>query len=287
MINIEGSYQNRGVIEGKRDTDYVAGVLPYKVRNPSGDWTPFLPAPENQFSNHADSQACVTFSALNSIECQTKFLTGQEVNYSDRFIAKMSGTTPQGNTLYTVADTIRKLGLVWETDYPTPPDFDWNTYYASVPPELITKALLWLNDWSLAYEWIEPVTADNLIYHLKHAPLQIVIPGHAVVDIYETKDVLKYFDSYPPYTKSRIELPLWALKLVLTKKNMTITKEQLDKLYQLGFKRPVDGGGIAAWSGKELDVVLDGLLQSKENQEYTPISQAVKKLENDIRSGIF
>lgn len=66
-----------------------------------------------------------------------------------------------------------------------------------------------------------------------------------------------------------------------------MTQDQLNKLYLGFFKRPVDQGGINQWVGKDFDTVVDGLLASPENREYTPIFEAVKKLENDVRSGQF
>jgi hypothetical protein len=125
---------NHGVIEGQRDTDYVGGTLPYEIRNPSGDWTPYLPPGEWQGNHIVDTKACVTFSALNSLEVQYKFLTGKERNFSDRFIATLSGTTPQGNHLYKVGDAIRKEGLVDESVWPTPENYSWDSYYSAGVP---------------------------------------------------------------------------------------------------------------------------------------------------------
>src|SRR3954449_11002346 len=99
---------NHGVILGQRPEDWMAGgasQIVYEVRNPSGDWRPYLPTGEKQFGKE-DFFDCVTFSLLNAIEMQEKFLTSIEVNYSDRFIAKRSNTTHEGNYLYLVADTV-------------------------------------------------------------------------------------------------------------------------------------------------------------------------------------
>src|SRR5207247_8242189 len=112
----------------------------YEVLNPSGDWTAYLPSAENQSTHIVDTMACVTFSCLNVIETQIKFLTGREVNFSDRFIAKLSGTTQQGNTVQNVLDAIRKYGLVLEEEWPTDLNFNWDQYYAPVPDEVIKKA---------------------------------------------------------------------------------------------------------------------------------------------------
>jgi hypothetical protein len=116
----DDTFINDGALLGRRDTDFVAGTLPYEERNPAGDWEPYAPPGERQSSYKGDSMSCVSFSAINSIETQEKFLTGNQPNYSDRWTAKRSGTTRQGNYLWKVADTIRKEGLVLQEDYPTP-----------------------------------------------------------------------------------------------------------------------------------------------------------------------
>lgn len=226
MANDGVLLQNDGVILGRKVTDFIAGTLPYRVNITDGNWTPYVPKFENQFSNNADSMGCVTYSALNCIETQERFITGTEVNYSDRWIAKMSGTTHQGNYLYKVMDTIRQYGLVLEEDYPTPDNFDWDTYYAEIPTtkfqELIKKGQEWLTRWQVNYEWLT-VSDPQIDYHLKHAPIQVVIPGHAIEGIYSPDDWIRYFDTYPDYLKSTPISNLQdALKIVLTRKEQTM-----------------------------------------------------------------
>ncbi len=210
---------NHGVLEGRKDTDFIAGVLPYVVVNPTGDWTEFIPPGERQSQSNVDSMACVTFSALNSIETQEKHLTGRQPNYSDRWIAKMSGTTPQGNYLHKVADTIRDYGLVLEEDYPS--DFtSWNQYYADIPEpklsQLLAKGRKWLEDWTIRYEWVG-TKLDLIQQNLKQAPLQVVIPGHAIVEIRNMSQLMCLYDTYPPFVKERSQDAISdALKILLT-----------------------------------------------------------------------
>ena len=102
--------QNHGVKLGRRPTDFIAGQIPYEVRNPSGDWTKFIPSGERQYNRTADSMSCVTFSLLNAIETYEKFWTGSSNNYSDRWTAKMSQTTVEGNWLWMVAETVKQFG---------------------------------------------------------------------------------------------------------------------------------------------------------------------------------
>lgn len=208
-----------GVLLGRKDTDFVAGVLPYVVVNPTGDWRNFVPPGERQSQATVDSMACVTFSALNSIETQEKHLTGKQPNYSDRWIAKMSGTTINGNYLYKVADAIRQYGLVLEEDYPS--DFSsFDQYYADIPEskmsELLAKGKKWLEDWTIRYEWVGTIEED-LIRNLKQAPLQVVIPGHAIVEIRSVQDIMSYFDTYNPFIKQKPQNAISdALKILLT-----------------------------------------------------------------------
>jgi len=77
-------------------------------------WSDYLPVKEVQRNKFFDSMACVTFSALNCLEILHKRLYEIEVNWSDRWMARVSGTTTKGNYLSTVADTIRKKGLILE-----------------------------------------------------------------------------------------------------------------------------------------------------------------------------
>ncbi len=220
---------NHGVLEGIRPRDFVAGIIEYKVRNESGNWKPYLPPGEFQ-KGHIDTMACVTFSLLNCIETQERFLTGKTVNYSDRWIAMMSGTTHDGNNLGVVADTVRKYGLVKEESWPTPPNFTWDTYYA-VPDatkmaELKAEGQKWLETHFLEYEYVGN-TLDALLYHLKQSPLQVVKPGHAIEGFYEEGDVMNYFDSYQPFEKTlKYDRISYVLKPVLTITNMAQFKTQ-------------------------------------------------------------
>lgn len=222
---------NHGVISPeKRPQDYLAGeftFISYEVRNPNGDWRPYLVEREKQYGKQ-DSMSCVSFSACSSIEMQEKLITGKENNYSDRFIAKMSGTTPEGNYLYKVGDAIRKFGLIREADYPAPANYTFSEYHANIPETLLSKFSAqgkeWLEQWDVKTEFVTP-DRDSIRKHLKHAPLQIVIPGHAIVCVVAAdNNKVTYFDTYPhagdflytaPYSSIQA-----AYKYVLTPKTM-------------------------------------------------------------------
>jgi hypothetical protein len=204
--------ENHGVKLGRRYQDYIGGTLAHEVRIADGNWRPFLPPGEWQkFGDWSapgsvsfDSMACVTFSLLNCLETQEFFLTGKKVNYSDRWIAKMSNTTKDGNYLYLVADAVRKYGLVLESSWPVPATLTWDAYYATPDPATMQKLLLegqqWLTTHQFAYEWLT-TSLNDILKHLKHTPLQVVIPGHAIENFFEESEVVNYFDSYSPFEK--------------------------------------------------------------------------------------
>ncbi len=228
-----------------RETDYLAGTLPYEVRNESGDWSAYVPNGENQYSTQTDSMACVSFSFLNVLETQIKYLLKQDIDFSDRFLAKQSGTTIHGNTLGAVADTFRQYGCPLEADYPKPDNFTWDEFYATIPTEVYQKCL----KYDVSYEWIE-TTVDSLQYNLKHAPIQLVIPGHAVCGIYEDKDIFKFFDTYSPYIKEHPNAPLYAMKIVLNLRKMS--EQEVKLQYVLSFYREPTPEELAFWTGKQL-----------------------------------
>lgn len=196
---------NTGYLEQEpRLTDFISGVasgiLP-EIRNPSGNWSLYLPGNEAQIGVYFDTLACVTFSALNVIETQLNFLlaTGQipsekiaqlaelgvlkdgKFNFSDRFTAKMSGTTKQGNYLVAVWDSIRKDGLLAESDWDYPRDqrqpvFVWEDYYKEIPQELKDKAKKFLDIFDIKYEWLtagKNATPEQMDEWLKTGPVQI------------------------------------------------------------------------------------------------------------------
>lgn len=258
--------QNTGLIIEVRPLDFYVGAASAAVRTPllvDGQYDTHLPDEETQFKwnpqGGLDTFACVTFSALDCLEtifttyidlklfstAQMNFLRNEgyidkntgKVNFSDRYTAKLSGTTLSGNTFGNVGDSIRKLhGLIPELDWPWPAEFNqqmyhdeaWNLYYKPIPPELIAKGLRFLQMFSINYEYIvlQGVTADPkaaIRAALPYGPVQIAslicapwnsteaappIPGcgcgsqHATeVYGYTNEGAWKDFDSYKSFKK--------------------------------------------------------------------------------------
>ena len=213
---------NHGLIPSVSDNLWIGGSIPYEVRLESGDWRPFAPPLEKQ-ADPLETMACVSFSLTDCLEAQYKFF-GRDVNFSDRFLAKMSGTTQNGNTLEVVADTARNTGLVLENEWANNPKATtWAQYYAPIPQEVINKAV----KQNFQYEWTA-LDAKNLRTQLKQSPIQITIiaphPDHAVALLYVTPDgkTAYYQDHYNYQIKDiAVSSIAYALKIVLNKPTMT------------------------------------------------------------------
>lgn len=198
---------NTGFIEqAPTPSDFIAGGetgITEDIRRENSKWTIFISAHEAQTSLYFDSMACVTFSALNSIEAQINWLitsgllsnatidrlsqlgfldANRRFEASDRFTAKMSGTTRAGNNLTTVWDSIRRHGLVPESKWSYPrtqrtPVFDWEDYYKEIPEEIKAIGREFLKLFETRYEWIfTPAQPWNLAVakqKMQLAPLQI------------------------------------------------------------------------------------------------------------------
>lgn len=214
--------ENTGLIsEEPKPKDWVAGStsqLPYSAVLETADWRPFAPPGERQSFRKFDSMACVSYSLLDCLEVQLR-QQAAERNNSDRFLAKMSGTTPQGNSLSRVADTFRISGDVIEDRWPASDDFDWSAYYSAIPQDVIDKAAKYLPGVQFNYEFLPIFTDEDLRYHLKQAPLQVTVcagqgwnqenvppidgePNHAVCLLHVDAQGYRYvLDHYAPFIK--------------------------------------------------------------------------------------
>lgn len=195
-----------------RPTDWIRGKesgIVENVRNIWGDWTGYMPPGEWQQDTRTffDSQACMTFSALNSIEAQLAFMIKMNtisdanikwlkdngyiaadgsVNFSDRFTAMMSGTTKKGNTIQNVWGSARNDGLVPESVWPFPmsdftpnsPDANWEIFYAAIPQPVKDLGLEFKKRFTIQYEWVpnsgNSIPDADLSASIKMAPLNII-----------------------------------------------------------------------------------------------------------------
>jgi hypothetical protein len=265
---------NSGVLIEKKEKDWIFGstsqIAAITEFLPSGDWRGLLPTAERQSSKFFDTMSCVTFSAMNVFETKLNLMKLQgklhplmikefeeagyfdvngNFNFSDRFIAKLSGTSKQGNSLNAVAEAIRKNGLVPESAWPWDANavFTWEEYMAEIPQEVKdigTKVFLkWIK---INWEWILDTNAsvdyaaEMFDKHLVESPIQVAtavcsgwnsadvtpVPrcdypiAHATMISYRDKATGLYwdYDHYVPFSKmlaSDYPIP-YALKYVIT-----------------------------------------------------------------------
>lgn len=231
--------------------DYVFGattkVIP-EILQEDGQWSSFLPTYEYQNLDGFDKMACVTYSATNCLEIIYKRKYGVEQNISDRFTATLSGTTPQGNSLYKVAESLRKIDgkcpqSLWKNEGKT-----WAEWYSEVPEAIRTEAKKSLDEYLIQYEWVpEPMTPEHLMEGLKYSPLQIGVyaygplvngiyqapvgmqMNHAITLIgYKEGEYWLIFDHYKGNETRKLawDYPIGcALKFNITRKTMVFKKE--------------------------------------------------------------
>ncbi len=258
-------FTNTGVIPEVRKTDFFAsGETPLSpnVIITDGQWDKYLPDEESQSiitktNMLFDTSACVSFSACNAVETvlnaqyalgmltdeQKAFLVDNgyidrltgKINLSDRFTAKMSGTTTRGNSLPAVGDSIRKHGVVPErlwallehemSNAKTATDM-WNIYYADIPDTVKKIGEKFVSLFDVTYQWVLIAQTNSSWQSIKerlpYGPIQIAanicspwnanesnppIPscgcgtGHGTIVYGQTDVAFKDFDHYKSFRK--------------------------------------------------------------------------------------
>lgn len=207
-------------IEQIKPQDYVfGGVLsaPYEVLQEDANWADFLPVEEAQNLNGIEPYACVAFTILNCIEMLIKRKYGEERNYSDRFLAAISGTKEGGNSPQTVAEFLRKAGVVKEEEWPFSLDINtFDKFYAPLPPKLLELARKFNEEWDFKHDYV-PSTLEAIGKALKSSPLGIsvaawhrkggiyvkpagLVDNHFTV-LYALGENKEIFDSYDHFLK--------------------------------------------------------------------------------------
>lgn len=302
------------------ERDYVAGVLsgiPYEVRLADGRWLLYRSQGEQQHSVYMDSMGCVSFSFNNGVEeninwhnsegrlseevikrllpdveDQKKFRlffnANGQADLSDRALAKLSGTTMQGNTMSKVARKGRNIAIP-ETVWPYPveqrtPVFDWDDFYSDIPQDIVDEySRVFFSVFTIRTEFI-PANFESIAYHLKQGPVQIAAgwcPGwgterpitacdkhnqHATLIDGITDGNYNDFDHYKPFDK--LLAPDYnidgALKIIVDI-NQPITQPIMqvkeNYLYQLiehpgGFAMGINGKLMVDNNGKDVDKII-------------------------------
>lgn len=173
----------------------------------SADWLPFIPVPGlpqvwNVLNSNAvdETDACVSYATVDSIETQLFQQLGVRVQFSRRFLAYISGTTLKGNTITNVLEAVKNHGLVLEASWPQDDSMTFAEYYAAPTTQQLAALLAEGQQWLKVLNPKPPVYsigAVNLSLALRTAPVIAFVPqanpDHAV----EVVNVATEFNSEP------------------------------------------------------------------------------------------
>lgn len=194
--------KNHGVIlnDNLDGVSFLGGVGDALAEvNPSADWRRFVPTLERQYRNGLETYSCVSQSFTNAIETYLNYL-GIEDNFSERDLARLSHTTPQGNTCHNVASAAINNGLSrswgWDKSIDT-----WDEFYAEPSEEteisLRKERSDFLNKFDLHYPIYVGTSLDSIRQALKKAPVWATNSGHAFVITHVDGEKVYVNDSYP------------------------------------------------------------------------------------------
>ena len=256
MVKIKGGMnKNYGlIIDERKPEDWImggTGNLKGVVLQENGQWDEFLPLFEAQY-NPVETYACASFGTLNAIEILLKRMFGADENYSDRFLAKVSGTDPKtGNSPQTVAEYLRKIGVPLQSKWDFTSDIDTSEkFYAPIPAKLFDYAKEdFSNKFILKHQYVNG-NPEDIKAALRYSPVAMSVTAwyeengvfvqrgtdnHWVVcyGYDDTKQAYKVFDSYNSiYSgESKFEKKLYSYSAnIAIAKSYFIEKSNLENL---------------------------------------------------------
>lgn len=288
--------QNKGYRQRERNpNDWILGgftPLESKILRPNGQYDDCLPVSEKQHRYGLETMACVTFSALNCLETLQKAKYGIAQNFSDRFTAKMSNTSKQGNWQWYVAKSIANDGVVDEYLWSWIPEVDtWDEYYSPIPQEIQNDGLEWCLKNDFYYEWVNQVSLKTA---LMYGPVQVIVKyatgdgllnpfgeyNHAVMCYGYTNEGWKIFDHYDQELKLyHIDYKFGGLmRFDFNKKNMSIFEPLDNELYLLvegtEQKLAMGLGGKLVIYDQKVDTLLNSASRAKQYKIPKPLTLA-------------
>jgi len=138
--------------------DYVFGAsnVPKLVLRPNADWSDLVDK-EIQNANF-ETYNCTSFNTLSSVEKMIFVITGETVNYSDRWLGIVAGTKPPGNSPHIVAEAIRKHGLIPEEMLPFSKDLqnvdEYYSFKGADEKACREAGKKWLDKFEFFHEWV-------------------------------------------------------------------------------------------------------------------------------------
>jgi hypothetical protein len=161
------------IIEKPKVNDWIArGYSPLDTPDLviNSDWSNHLPVVEYQNGGNYDRSACGDYAITNALEMLYHRLTGREINFSDRALAKMSDTDIiKGGWLSKIFDAARNQGLLLESEWPDT-NVKEDYYGVEIPQEVLDKRV----KYEIYREWIPVWNKDLIFKMLNQAPLVVL-----------------------------------------------------------------------------------------------------------------
>lgn len=141
--------------------------------NPSSDWRTWK-APEGDNQNAGvEPMDCTAEARVRSFMITVRKLFNDQRVWSARYLANISGTTPQGNDPFKVSEVFRTKGTVLESLWPnTSALTTWQDFYADPPASYDIESLLLTDEYAISpSQWVNGDKA-SIIAALTHCPLR-------------------------------------------------------------------------------------------------------------------
>lgn len=173
-------------IAERKPEDLKFGALsqPSLVSIPEAERDQYLPIGETQFDLVTDFTDCASRSPVNHLEAvftyhflhemkpenkqwflDKGYVQDAKITFSDRYIAQLSGTTHQGNSLKSPIETIRTQGLIPKKLLPKTDTMTWEEYYDSskITPELKNLGQEFLQRFTINYEQVDQIHFEEVL----------------------------------------------------------------------------------------------------------------------------
>ena len=254
--------KNHGlIIDEIKIEDYVLGgattKLPTDILQENGSWLAYLPMAERQDLS-IETYSCVSFGTLNIMEMLIKRIFGKEENFSDRYLAISSNTSPLGNSPQTVGECLRKVsGAIKEELLPFSDNIRTFEQYHSpkpLPEALINEGKKWLEKYEIKHEWVFQSgenKQEKLMEALKLSPVGVSVyawqqdgddyvkpagsqDNHWTTCVgYEEGKHWIIFDSYPASEGSFLKKLVWNYDFQMAKRYYIVKKnEEVASIWQ-------------------------------------------------------
>lgn len=231
-----------------------SGASAFEIFVEDGNWKKYLPEGELQSRNGIETFNCTGFNTLNAIETLEYRITGIRPNYSDRWLGIMAGTSAEkgGNDPHTVAEAIRKYGLIPEEMLPFTEDIktpeEYYSFKGGDEKACREAAQKWLNAHEFTHDWVfkmeQPIDEkiQNMKTALKSSPLALSVFAWSAdqrgvyvslsqanhwTSMYSLGEFLNIFDSYDPFLKLVEQNSMFCKRYSIKIKEFTPEKKSL------------------------------------------------------------